>query len=119
MKNLVSGLLALSLAALIGCAASVPPAVGVWSVEMNTPLGALPATLTINEDGTGLMSADGLGEAPIDGIAFDGNALTFDAEVDVQGQSLVLEFSGSVEGDSVSGAFGSDFGDFAVTGTRQ
>lgn len=119
MKKLVSGLLVLSLAVLVGCAASVPPAVGVWSVEMNTPLGALPATLTINQDGTGLMAADGLGEAPIDGIMFDGNGMTFEAEVDAQGQTLVLEFNGSVEGDAVSGAFGSDFGEFAVSGTRQ
>lgn len=119
MKKLVSGLLVLSLAVLVGCAASVPPAVGVWSVEMNTPLGALPATLTINQDGTGLMAADGLGEAPIEGIMFDGNAMTFEAEVDAQGQTLVLEFNGSVDGDAVSGAFGSDFGDFAVSGTRQ
>lgn len=119
MKKLVSGLLALSLAVLVGCAASVPPAVGVWSVEMNTPLGALPATLTVNADGTGMMVADGLGEAPIEGITFDGNTMNFEAEVDAQGQTLVLEFNGTIEGDAVNGAFGSDFGDFGVTGTRQ
>ncbi|MFK7864849.1 MAG: hypothetical protein AB8B95_11560 [Pseudohongiellaceae bacterium] len=119
MKKLVSGLVALSLAVLVGCAASVPPAVGVWSVEMNTPLGALPATLTVNADGTGMMVADGLGEAPIEGITFDGNTMNFEAEVDAQGQTLVLEFNGTVEGDAVNGAFGSDFGDFGVSGTRQ
>lgn len=119
MKKLVSGLIALTLTVLVGCTASVPPAVGVWSVEMVTPLGELPATLTVNADGTGLMVADGLGEAPISGITFDGNAMNFEAEVDAQGQTLVLEFNGTVEGDAVNGAFGSDFGDFAVTGTRQ
>lgn len=119
MKKLVNGLLILSLAVLVGCAASVPPAVGVWDVEMNTPLGALPAVLTVNADGSGLMVAQGLGEAPISGITFDGNMMNFEAEVDAQGQTLVLEFNGTVDGDSVAGAFGSDFGDFAVTGTRQ
>jgi hypothetical protein len=119
MKKLTSGLIALTLTVLVGCAASVPPAVGVWVVEMNTPLGALAATLTVNADGSGMMVADGLGEAPITGITFDGNAMNFEAEVDAQGQTLVLEFNGTVEGDSVNGAFGSDFGDFAVTGTRQ
>jgi hypothetical protein len=119
MKKLVSGLIALTLTVLVGCATSVPPAVGVWTVEMNTPLGALPATLTVNADGTGLMVADGLGEAPISGITFDGNSMNFEAEVDAQGQTLLLEFNGTVEGDTVAGAFGSDFGDFAVTGTRQ
>ena len=119
MKKLISGWLAFSIMVLVGCAASTPPAVGVWGVEMNTPLGALPATLTINADGSGMMSADGLGEAPISGITFDGNSLAFDADVEAQGQNLTLQFSGSVDGDSLNGEFGSDFGAFGVTGDRQ
>jgi hypothetical protein len=43
----------------------------------------------------------------------------FETEVDAQGQTLVLDFSGSVDGDSVTGEFDSDFGAFGVTGTRQ
>lgn len=119
MKKLVSGLLVVTLAFLVGCAAGTNPAVGAWNIEMNTPLGALPAVLTINADGSGSMSADGLGEAPLTGIMVDGNAVNFSAEVDAQGQMLVLEFSGTVEGDALSGEFDSDFGAFGVTGSRQ
>ena len=119
MKNLVSGLLVVSLAFLVGCAAGTNPAVGAWNIEMNTPLGAMPAVLTINADGTGNMSADGLGEAPLSGILVDGDAVNFSAEVDAQGQTLVLEFTGTVAGDAITGEFGSDFGAFGVTGTRQ
>lgn len=119
MKKLTSGLMVLALATLVGCAASTPPAVGVWSIEMNTPLGAMPATLTMNEDGSGSMEAQGMGGAPLSGIMYDGNAVAFEAAVDAQGQSLVLEFSGTVEGDDLTGEFGSDFGAFGVTGTRQ
>ena len=103
---------------LAGCAASVPPAVGVWSIEMNTPLGAMPATLTIAEDGTGNMSGD-MGQQNISGIMFDGNAINFSTAIDAQGQSITLTFAGTVDGDSLSGEFGSDFGAFGVTGTRQ
>ena len=119
MKKLISGLLVLSLAILVGCAAGTPPAVGVWDVEMNTPLGALPATLTLNADGSGSMNADGLGEAPITGVTYDANSINFQAAVDAQGQSLVLEFSGAVDGDSLEGSFDSDFGAFGVSGSRQ
>ena len=119
MKKLLRGWLVLPVALLVGCAASIPPAVGIWNVEMNTPLGALPAVLTINEDGTGTMAAEALGEAPIEGIMFDGNMVTFAAEVDAQGTTLVLEFSGSVDGDSIEGEFDSDFGAFGVSGTRE
>ena len=120
MKKLVSGWLLLSLAILAGCVAGgPPPAVGVWDIEMNTPLGVLPAVLTLNEDGSGTMAADALGEAPIDGIVYDDNMVTFMAEVDAQGTTLVLEFSGTVDGDSIEGEFDSDFGAFGVSGTRQ
>ena len=34
--------------ALIGCAASAPPAVGIWDVELNTPLGAQQVVLTLS-----------------------------------------------------------------------
>jgi hypothetical protein len=120
MKKILSGLMVLTLSILVGCAAGgPPPGVGVWGVEMNTPLGALPATLTLNEDGSGSMSAEGLGDAPISGVMYDGNSVAFEAEVDAQGQSLVLEFTGMVEGDSIEGEFGSDFGAFGVSGSRQ
>ena len=118
MKKILSGWLVLSVVILAGCAASAPPAVGVWTVEINSPLGALPATLTINADGSGSMSADGLGDAPLSGITFDGNGLAFEAEIDAQGQTLVLDFTGMVDGDNVEGEFGSDFGAFAVSGSR-
>ena len=54
------------------------------------------------------MGSDQLGEAPIDGVMYDGNSVSFSAEVDAQGQTLVLDFSGTIDGDSVSGEFGSD-----------
>ncbi len=119
MKKLLSGLLVLSLSVLVGCAAGgPPPAVGVWGVELNSPLGALPATLTINEDGSGEMASDVL-NAPISGITFEGNTMAFTAEIEVQGQEIVLEFTGAAEGDALTGEFGSDFGAMEVTGTRQ
>ena len=90
MKNFTKGWLALTLVALIGCAASTPPAVGVWGVEMNTPLGNIPATLTINEDGSGSMGAEQLGEAPISGITFDGNSVAFETSIDAQGQLSLI-----------------------------
>lgn len=118
MKKLLGGSLMAMVLVLASCAASVPPAVGVWDIEMNTPLGAMPAVLTIAEDGTGMMSGD-LGEQSISGIMFDGNAMNFSADLEAQGQSITLTFDGTVEGDSLNGEFGSDFGAFGVTGTRQ
>ena len=111
--------IAAALVILAACAATTIPAVGGWDISFDTPLGTLNATLDIAADGTGSMSSAELGEAvPITGITFDGNAVAFMIDVDAGGQSITLDFSGSVEGDALTGAFGSDFGEFAVTGTR-
>jgi hypothetical protein len=79
----------------------------------------MPAVLTMNADGSGSMAAEGLGETAINGITFDGNAVSFAADIDAQGQQLTLTFNGTVDGDALTGEFGSDFGAFGVTGTRQ
>ena len=119
MNRIAGGSLFLALIFLAGCASAPPPAVGVWGVNMNTPLGSIPVTLTLNEDGTGSMLADSLGEAPVTGVVYDGPAVSFSTEIDAQGQAVMLDFSGSVEGDTLDGSFATDFGDLQVTGTRQ
>ena len=119
MNRITGGSLFLALMIFAGCASGPPPAVGMWGVDMNTPLGMIPVTLTLNEDGSGSMSAEGLGDAPIIGAEYDGANVTFVTEIDAQGQAVVLEFSGAVDGDSLDGEFGSDFGAIAVSGTPQ
>ncbi len=119
MKKLAQVLLVSSLTFIFGCAASQPPAAGAWDVEWNTPLGKLTSVLTLNSDGSGHMATQGMGDGPLSGIRFDGNTVNFEVTVDAQGQSLPLDFNGTVNGDSIEGSFGSDFGQFALTGTRK
>jgi len=117
MKNLVYVCLFLTPLFLVSCGQN--PAVGDWDIEMNTPIGAQSAVLTLNADGTGLMAAEGMGEAALDGISYEESAVMFDADIEAQGQTVSLSFSGTVEGDALTGEFGSDFGAFGVTGVRQ
>jgi hypothetical protein len=119
MKKILSGSLIAMVLVLTSCAAAVNPSVGAWNITMNTPVGAMPAVLTLGADGNGSMTADGLGEAPISGITYNGAAVNFTTSIDAQGQQLTLTFTGTVDGDALSGEFGSDFGAFGVTGTRQ
>jgi len=104
---------------LTACAAgNANPFVGSWDTVATSPLGDQASVWTIAEDGTGIMSSE-LGDQAVDGIVVDGNNVSFTLDVDAGGQFLSLSFSGVIDGDSLSGVFGSDFGDFNVTGTRQ
>tara|TARA_B110000444_G_C18817726_1_gene586014 strand:- start:671 stop:1030 length:360 start_codon:yes stop_codon:yes gene_type:complete len=119
MKKILSGLLVLSLSILVGCAAGgPPPAVGVWDAQVNSPLGVLEVVITMNADGSGEMASN-MVSANLSGIVYAGNTATFTAAPTVQGQSVVLNFTGVAEGDALNGKFGSDFGDIGVTATRQ
>ena len=116
IRNIVAAAMLVILAA---CAAgNSNPFAGTWDTMATTPLGNQESLWTIAEDGTGMMASD-QGDQPIDGIIVDGNNVSFVVDIDAGGQSLSLSFSGVVEGDSLTGAFSSDFGDFDVTGTRQ
>jgi len=97
-------------------------ATGTWNVTMNTPMGSQPATLELAEDGgtlTGSMSSAAMG-APMelsDGTV-DGDTLAWKAAM-TQPMPMTLEFSATVDGDSISGnvKLGS-FGDASFEGTR-
>lgn len=116
IRNTVAAAMLVILAA---CAAgSSNPVAGSWDTTVTTPVGDQVGVWTILDDGTGIMSSD-QGDQAIDGIVVDGNNVSFDVDIDAGGQSLSLSFNGVVEGNSLTGAFGSDFGDFDVTGTRQ
>lgn len=118
-KLLRNTTLAALLLVLTACATgSANPFVGTWDTVASTPVGDQPALWVIAGDGTGVMSSD-QGDQTVDGIVVDGNNVSFEFIVDAGGQTLALSFNGVVDGDSLIGTFGSDFGDFPVSGTRR
>jgi hypothetical protein len=95
---------------------------GKWEVSMSTPMGAQAATLDLKEDGgalTGTMSAAMAPDAieVTDGTV-DGNDLTWKAAM-TQPMPITLEFSATIDGDSISGNVKlGTFGDATFEGKR-
>jgi hypothetical protein len=96
----------------------VNPLVGSWLITIDTPIGSMDANIHVNTDLTGEMTSQDLGSTPLTGITVDGQAVSFTAAVNAQGQALTLAFSGTVDGDSLNGSFNTDFGAIPVTGRR-
>ncbi|MEX0739443.1 MAG: hypothetical protein WD071_08885 [Pseudohongiella sp.] len=116
--SLVTGIM---VALFISACASVSephPLVGGWAITIDTPIGAMDANLTVNEDLTGEMSSQDLGGAALEAVSVDGENVSFSTTVDAQGQSMTLVFNGTVVEDRLSGSFNTDFGAIPVTGTR-
>ena len=103
-----------------GKAPAAPPIVGTWNLVLETPMGKQEPTFIVTQtDGvlSGKFSSP-QGELEIPAITEADGVVTFDMNIEAAGQELLLKFSGTVDGDTMTGKFGSDFGDMPVTGTR-
>ena len=93
---------------------------GTWNTTMNTPMGEQKGSLTIATDGDSLS---GKLEGPQGAIdikdgTVNGNEIAFKADI-AQPMPMTLEFSATVDGDSISGSVKlGAFGNASFTGTR-
>ena len=93
---------------------------GTWNLTMNSPLGAQPATLQVQEVG-GAYQGTLTGKAdptPLEELKVDGSNVAFSADADTPVGRLKLGFAGAVTGDSLAGKYTTPFGAFDFSGTR-
>ena len=106
------------------------PVLGSWDTAVESQMGKFEATMTVAEadDGYTVEIVDKPGEnAPpgpppeseISDVVVDGNNITFKRKIMMgPGQEFLLNYSATVEGDTLSGEAGSDFGAMKLSGTR-
>jgi hypothetical protein len=79
---------------------------GTWKLTVNTPMGAQESTLVVTSSGTivtGTQSA-GSGEGrPVDDLTVNGNDVSWKSSIS-RPMPMTLEFSGSVNGDTMTGS---------------
>ena len=78
---------------------------GTWKLTVNTPMGAQESTLVISASGatlTGTQSAGSSAGQPIEEGTVSGNSISWKSSIS-RPMPMTLEFSGTVDGDSISG----------------
>ena len=94
---------------------------GTWELNVESPMGsrASDAIFTQTGETLGGKMVSQRGEVPLTGT-IKGDAVNFGINVNVQGQSLQIDYMGTVTGDTMSGTvvFGS-FGDGKWTGKKK
>ena len=92
---------------------------GNWNLSISSAQGSQQASLKVKEDNgtlTGEMNGS-LGMHPLQNGAINGNDVSWD--IDIAQPQLHIEFSGSVEGDSISGTVNmGQFGNGSFSGQR-
>ncbi len=94
---------------------------GNWSVTINTPMGAQKATLTLKTEGGELGGAldSSQGRAEIKEGKADGNSVSWKADINGPAGQISLTFTGTVDGDAISGDVDlGAFGKATYSGTR-
>lgn len=94
---------------------------GTYNIEMNTPMGAQSAKLTLKSDGGSLSgSVSGAqGEQSFSGGTVSGDDAAWTIEVSGPMGQVKLEFKGTVSGDEISGTVQlGTFGSADFKGTR-
>ena len=108
------------------------PVVGTWATVAETQMGNFESTLTVAQSGDAytvemvdapMTGPDGQ-PAPamvseISDVKVDGASFSFTRKIDFQGQAIVLAYSGTVDGDTLTAQANSDFGPTPVKGTRK
>ena len=79
---------------------------GTWRLNIDSPNGSQPATLTLQQNGTSFSGKLGspMGELDVTDGKLSGNKMTFSTTMNMGGNQLTLEFSGDVAGNRVSGS---------------
>jgi hypothetical protein len=93
---------------------------GTWNLTMNSPLGDQAAKLDIQDAGGALQGTlTGKGDpTPVQHLEVNGDSVGFSADADTPVGRLNLAFTGTVNGDAISGKYQTPFGAFDFSGTR-
>jgi hypothetical protein len=102
-------------------AAKMTDVTGTWELNVESPMGSRTSDAIFTQTGETLggKMVSQRGEVPLTGMV-NGDSVKFGINVNVQGQSLQIDYTGTVTGDTMSGTvvFGS-FGDGKWTGKRK
>ena len=107
------------------------PVVGTWATAVESDFGKFEATMTVAQAAGG-YTVD-IKDAPMPGapadappmpsvisdVVVDGAKFTFKRKLTTPQGEMNLAYTGSVEGDSLNGEVGSDFGSMKLAGTRK
>lgn len=120
MRNIAT--LAIGLALVSAPAYAASPVDGSWDVVLTAPQGVFESTVTFQEtaDGYAVTVIDAASGAPeASDVTVEGDSFSFTRTLDFGRGAEAYVYSGTVNGDELSGAVASPIGAMTFTGARQ
>jgi hypothetical protein len=91
-----------------------------FQLTMNTPMGVQTPILTITEEGGGYAGtmSGATGTIQLEALSVDGAEIAFKAQVPSPMGKINLTFTGTVNGDTITGQCATPMGSLPFTGNR-
>ena len=96
----------------------VSAGVGVWTLNVVTPIGELVPEIVLNADGTGQAFLD-FGMVDLFDVVCDGDDVRFSMNVQMPMGEFYLTYAGTVSGDDLDGVLEGTVGTFPMAGARK
>ena len=102
-------------------AAAADPLAGTWTLTIDTPRGIQHPTLEITASDAGYSGVynSARGPIPVERIELEGQRFSFPLVVELPIGARELEYSGSVEGNTMEGSAGTPRGAIPFSGVRE
>lgn len=93
---------------------------GKWKAVVDSPMGAMDMTIEFIQDGSHIIGSftSEMGKWEITDGILSGKELTFSISADIMGQSMAMEFSGTVDNESLEGDISFPDGSAKLTATK-
>lgn len=114
-----AALVFLSFSVWAGQAKKLEPLLGTWDVETEDGQYSFEFKFFL-EDGelAGLFTGTS-GEVKMEDLSFEDGKLSFTVNVDAGGQEMAIDFTATIDGDSLEGMLSLEFGEANITGTKR
>jgi hypothetical protein len=93
------------------------PITGKWKLTITTPMGTQTPTLTLNEDGTGVLDGQ-RGSQNLQDVTISGESVSYKVQISAMGQQFTLACKATAEGDTLKGRMDTPMGGTDFTGER-
>ena len=92
---------------------------GEWDIQTEDGQFTFVFTFAMDEDTLTGMFEGPTGEVEMENISFEDNELMFTVTVDAGGQMIVVDFSATIEEDTMEGFLSMEFGEMGFSGEKR
>ncbi len=92
---------------------------GEWDVQTEDGQYSFVFTFTMENDTLSGMFQGSTGEVEMENLSYENNELTFTVNIEAGGQTMEIDFTATIEGDTLEGYLSLQYGEANISGKKR